>query len=183
MPPRSGGTGSHVEHSCDVIAPPRPKVSSGFAGGRSMIPSDGVHSRRRGPDLLLHVNAGADGSFHRPHGTLRRPARLGRRGFAGVLLPVVAKAELHADLVMADRSVDDMALNLSPLEPFEIPERFSRRLNAMLHGIFDAGFRCSDDLGDAVNMIGHLWSPFEVPRGRVRCGGFRVAQRQPSRRD
>ena len=94
--------------------------------------------------------------FTDPHGTLRRPARLGRCGFADVLLPVVAKAELHADLVMADRSVDDMALNLSHLEPFEIPERFSRRLNAMLHGIFDAGFRCSDDLGDAVNMIGHL---------------------------
>jgi hypothetical protein len=93
---------------------------------------------------------------------IRRPARLGRCGIAGVSLPVVARAKLHADLVMADRAVDDMAPNLCHLEPFEIPERFSRGLNPMLDGIFDAGFRCSDDLGDAVNMIAHLWSPFEV---------------------
>jgi hypothetical protein len=76
-------------------------------------------------------------------------------------LRLIAKAKLHTDLVMADLAIDDMASDLCHLEPFEIPERLCRRLNAMLDSILDAGFRCSDDLGDAVNMIAHLpQSPF-----------------------
>jgi hypothetical protein len=46
---------------------------------------------------------------------------------------------------MPDLAIDDMALDLCHLEPLEIPERFCRRPNAMLDGILDTGFRCSDD--------------------------------------
>jgi hypothetical protein len=145
-----------------------PAAAEGIVGLRGLEEHDShrwVPSRTRGPDLLLHVDTGANASFHRCAWDplyASRHASVGADS-PGVLLPVVAKAELHADLVMADRSVDDMAPNLCHFKPFEIPERFSRRLNPMLDGIFDAGLRCSDDLGNAVNMIAHLWSPFEVP--------------------
>src|SRR5665213_679427 len=71
-------------------------------------------------------------------------------------LRFVAQAELHADLVMADRAVDDMALDLRHLEPFEVPQRLCRRLDAVLHGILDAGLRRADDFGNAVDMFTHL---------------------------
>src|SRR5579863_1847375 len=103
-------------------------------------------------------------------------ACLGQCRFASVSLRFIAQAELHADLVMPDPAIDDMALDLRHLKPFKIPKGSCGRLNAMLDRILDARFRCSDDFGDAVDMITHVLSPFEVPvkirekgwRGRLR---------------
>ena len=77
-------------------------------------------------------------------------------------LRVVSKTELHADLIVPNAAANDVPLDLSDLEPFEISQRSRRHSDALLDRIFDAGLGCPDDLGKAVDVIVHLWSPFEV---------------------
>jgi hypothetical protein len=64
---------------------------------------------------------------------------------------------------MSHRAIDNVTLDLCHLEPFEVSERFGRRFDTMLDRVLDAGFRCPDDLGNAVNMVAHLCSPFKIP--------------------
>jgi hypothetical protein len=72
---------------------------------------------------------------------------------------------------MADTTIDDVSLDLGYLEPLEIPEGFRSRFDTVLDGILNTGFRCTDDLGDAVNMIAHLPYPATVGvRGRISAG-------------
>jgi len=129
----------------------------------------------------LHARAVSNGGSENPHGRRdtvlpfppRRsvPAALSRDR----LLRLVAKAKLHTDLVMADTTIADVSLDLGDLEPLEIPEGFRSRFDTVLDGILNTGFRCADDLGDAVNMIAHLRYPATVGvRGEFQpgvCGG------------
>jgi hypothetical protein len=71
---------------------------------------------------------------------------------------------------MADTTIDDVSLDLGYLEPLEIPEGFRSRFDTVLDGILNTGFRCTDDLGDAVNMIAHLPYPATV-EGRGSSAG------------
>ena len=90
------------------------------------------------------------------------PIGVRRRGVFDTSLRIVAKAQLHADLVVADLAFNDVALNLGHLEPVEVPERFRRSLDAVLDGVLDTFFRRSDDLRDTVDMIAHFRSLVEA---------------------
>jgi hypothetical protein len=68
---------------------------------------------------------------------------------------IVTEPELHANLVMLDFPVDDVAFDLADLEPIEIPQSLSRGFDAEIDGIADAILRCANNLGDAINMIAH----------------------------
>lgn len=63
------------------------------------------------------------------------------RGAAGILLWIVSQAQFHANLEMANFAIDDVTLDLCHLEPLKMTESFRRRLNAVLNGVLDTGFR------------------------------------------
>src|SRR4051812_48434845 len=81
-------------------------------------------------------------------------------GIPGVRSVVLeAEAELEADLEVLDGVVLDLAADLGDLEPVEVAQRLRRPLDAVADGLVDALGGRPDDLGDAVDTVGHDDAP------------------------
>src|SRR6185437_8048694 len=75
-----------------------------------------------------------------------------RAGSSGVF---EAEADLHADLVVVDLVVDDVAADLGDLEPVEVTQGLAGAGDAVGDGLVDALLGGANDLRDAVGAIGH----------------------------
>jgi hypothetical protein len=63
---------------------------------------------------------------------------------------------------MGDVAINEVTLDLRYFKPLKVTERFGGGFYTILNGVFEAGFRGADNLGDAVNMVAHVWSPVEI---------------------
>src|SRR3546814_4907437 len=77
------------------------------------------------------------------------------RRTSGAASLLVAEAELHADLEMANGIVDDVAADLGHLEPLEVPQRLRGGADGVADRVVERVGRGAVDLGDGIDVARH----------------------------
>src|SRR3546814_53780 len=68
---------------------------------------------------------------------------------------LVAEAELHPDLEVADGIVDDVAADFGHLEPLEVPQRLRGGADGVADRVVERVGRGAVDLGDGIDVARH----------------------------